>query len=116
MGYTDLEPSEADLPPVEIEPEPHAAPTTFASLHAPLIELILSFLSSTDLARAGQVDVACRDALPQAGVSAWRPWGGSQPPRGEDETPRARGKVVEEFEAEAAEEHFERQRVEGGAF
>ena len=73
-------------------------------------------------ASAAEPFVSFSDALPQAGVSAWRPWGGvtaaggSQPPRGEDETPRARGKVVEEFEAEAAEEHFERQRVEGGAF
>ena len=73
-------------------------------------------------ASAAEPFVSFSDALPQAGVSAWRPWGGvtaaggSQPPRGEDETPRASGKKVEEFEAEAAEEHFERQRVEGGAF
>ena len=69
----------------------------------------------------GGTFVSFSDALPQAGVSEWRPWGGGRrrrlaPPRGEDETPRARGKAVEEFEAEAAEEHFERQRVEGGAF
>ena len=59
-------------------------------------------------ASAAEPFVSFSDALPQAGVSAWRPWGGvtaaggSQPPRGEDETPRASGKKVEEFEAEAA--------------
>ena len=59
-------------------------------------------------ASAAEPFVSFSDALPQAGVSEWRPWGGvtaaggSQPPRGEDETPRASGKKVEEFEAEAA--------------